>query len=123
MIKNTNKIYKIISELRTGIKNLFFYTFKKNCNIIAISYGLNIQLEISVKYLYSFLCFTKLHSFCLFDFLIDLFCFDFIKSKYRFVLLYHFLNSENQLRIFLKCKISELNEKLLSISSIYKGAV
>ena len=119
MYKNSNSLLKLITGLRTGLNNIFLNTFKHSLKRIGITTGFNYQIEISVKYLYPLLFFCKNHSLCLFNLLMDLTCFEFLGSKYRFVLIYNLLNINNGLRLVIKCKITELNNTLLSSTSLF----
>lgn len=98
--------------------NIFKYT---NQNI-EITKNYSLQISICTFYLYPFLFFLKKHSLCLFNILIDMVCFEFLGTKYRYVLIYTLLNLQTSLRIFVKIKVKELNKNLLSIASLFYSA-
>lgn len=121
-INNKGYIYKLLIGFRTGLNSLFIHIFKDCYFRIGIINNYNLQIEIDNKYLYPFIFFCKKHTLCLFNILIDLICFEFLGTKYRYVLIYNFLSINYTLRLLIKIKLQELNNSLLSITSIFYTA-
>jgi NADH:ubiquinone oxidoreductase subunit C len=122
LTKNHAHVYKILLGFRTGLNSLFINIFKGGYLRIGIINGYKFQIELNAKYLYPFIFFCKNHSLALFQILIDLTCFEFIGTKYRYVLVYNLLSLNFTLRLMIKIKLKELNNNLLSITSIFYTA-
>ncbi len=119
---NTKLVTKLLLGFRTGLSSILINIFKSNYLSIGLIGGFNCQIELNLNILYPFLFFCKNHSLCLFNILIDLICFEFLGSKYRYVLIYSLLNLENSLRMLIKIKIHELKNQILSLTSIFYSA-
>ena len=72
---------------RVGIASLLINTFKAALLRIGLIFNFVFQIEIYLNYLYPLLFFCKKHSLCRFLFLMDLICFEFLNSIYRYVFL------------------------------------
>jgi NADH:ubiquinone oxidoreductase subunit C len=122
LYNNNNFLLKLLTGYRIGLSSLFLQTFNTTFSKIGILNGFNLQIEISLKYLFPIIFFFKKHSLFLFKLLIDITSYEFLGSKYRYILVYSLLNIETGLRLFIKVKLQEYNTSLLSIASIFYSA-
>jgi len=125
MLIITHKFYllKLLIGFRIGFLSIINNVFNMSCLKISILNGFNIQIEFSLKYLYSVLLFLKKHSLYLLDILTDITCCEFLGFKFRFLLIYTLLSVKNGgLRLILKIKTQEQSFSVLSVTSIYNSA-
>lgn len=123
IIKNNNNLlYKLLNGFRIGITSLLINIFKTGYCRIGLISGFQLQIELNSKYILPFLFFCKNHGLCLFHILTDIICYEFLNTKYRYTLIYNLLNIENCIRLLIKIKIQESNNKLLSITTIFNSA-
>lgn len=122
IINNNTSLIKLLTGYRIGLSSFLLQTFNTNFSKVGILNGFNLQIEINVKYLFPLIFFCKKHSLFLFNLLIDIISYEYVGSKYRYILIYSLLNLETNLRLFIKIKLQEYNNLLLSISSIFYSA-
>jgi NADH:ubiquinone oxidoreductase subunit C len=122
LLTNNLSLIKLLIGFRTGLTSIVFNIFKNSYLQINTISGFNVQIEFVVKYLYPFLFFCKKHSLFLFNLLTDIVCYEFLGSKFRFVIVYTLLNTNTTLRLYVKVKTSESNFQLLSITSLFYTA-
>lgn len=122
LLTNNSSLIKLLIGFRTGLTSVILNTFNRSYLQINIISGFNLQIEFTIKYLYPFLLFCKKHSLSLFNILTDIVCYEFLGSKFRFVLIYTLLNTTTALRLYVKVKSSETNFNLLSITSLFYTA-
>ena len=121
LLKNKNHLVKILIGFRIGLSAFILSVFNKNCRQIDIVNNFNLQIQFSIRYLYTVLFFFKKHSILLFNILTDITCLEILNSKLKYLLIYSVLNIQNNLRIFLKIKTNE-NNNMLSITSLFSTA-
>ena len=83
--------------------------------------GFDIVIEISSKDLYSIIYFFNKHTLCQFKTLIDIICYDKIKSSYRFTLIYNLLSIKYNLRIRILMQVNELMS-VFSVVGLFNSA-
>lgn len=119
---NDSSLIKLLIGFRTGLVSVILKIFNHSYLQITIISGFNLQIELTLKYLYPFLLFCKKHSLFLFTILTDIICYEFLGNKFRFILIYTLLNIKNSLRFYVKLKTSESNNNLISITSLFYTA-
>jgi NADH:ubiquinone oxidoreductase subunit C len=122
LLTNNSSLIKLLIGFRIGLTSVILNTFNLSYLQINIISGFNLQIEFTIKYLYPFLLFCKKHSLSLFNILTDIVCYEFLGSKFRFVLIYTLLNTTTALRLYVKVKSPETNFNLLSITSLFYTA-
>ena len=88
---------------------------------VVIVSGFDIVIEVTVKNIYPILLFLNKHTICQFKTLIDIICYDILKSQYRFSIVYNLISFFYNIRISIITKIKELSS-IFSIMGIYKSA-
>jgi len=90
----------------------------KNIKVIS---GFEIEVEVLPKNLYPLMYFFNKHSLCQCKSLMDIVCYDLVKEKKRFFLVYNLLSVRYNNRINVKVRLQRIGE-LMSMISIYKSA-
>jgi len=105
-------------------KNLVFLLFKTmgvGVRKVGIISGFDIVIEVLSKNVYPILLFLNKHTFCQFKSLIDIICYDKVKKKNRFSIIYNCVSVHYNFRCRLMTKVNELSS-LFSVMGIYKSA-
>ena len=123
MITNNNKqLLKLLLGFRAGVFSLLLNIFNLAILRLELLTDYNILIEINDIYLFPFLYFCKKHSLNLFTILTDITCYELLGVTFRYTLIYSLLSPKNSLRLFIKIKTKEFNNKIFSITSIYNNA-
>lgn len=119
MIEKKNYFFSwfFLKKIIFLLKNLWNFRIKK----VIIGSGFDIVIEISSKDLYSIIYFFNKHTLCQFKMLVDIICYDKIKSNYRFNLVYNLLSIQYNLRIRLLMQINELTS-VFSVVGLFNSA-
>lgn len=124
MIMTTNKqsILKIINGVSFGFSKVIINLFNKSIRSVSLTNEFIIEIELIEEWLYPIVILLKKHTLFLFNVLIDIAVYETLGSIYRFTLIYNFLSLKYTTRLFLKTKVREMNNNLLSIVSIFRNS-
>lgn len=124
MIMTTNKqsILKIINGVSFGFSKVIINLFNKSIRSVSLTNEFIIEIELIEEWLYPIVILLKKHTLFLFSVLIDIAVYETLGSIYRFTLIYNFLSLKYTTRLFLKTKVREMNNNLLSIVSIFRNS-
>jgi len=124
VLRSVTRFYSNFNLSIIILKRGFFFNIKnllgisiKNINIVS---GFSIEFAVLVKYIYPVFFFLKKHSLAQFNLLIDIICYDCIKEKKRFVIVYNLLSVRFNIRLSIRTKLS-CSDKVLSLIGIYKS--